>query len=296
MDHVLYSRIISFMDANSKYIKKLWYSKNRNQLIKLFAVVKFYGISTKKIGIFLGLCAKQDKTDFVIMELINKMVKKANSPPDKNRGREEQRGKDVVFLLKSIGRHKPKGMYLDIGSSNGLITKAIGAALGLPKENIYAVDVEQWIGQENKVDEDAKDHINFSFININDEKKSITHYKDGTFKLITILQALHHFENLNQMMKEIQRLSSLGGTIIIREHNTIDKTTQMLTDLEHLIYGILYDGLSIDDFANNYYGAYKSSDEWDAVFEEYGFECVFKTYKTNPTKYYYAVYVNVAIH
>ena len=83
MDHVLYSRIISFMDANSKYIKKLWYSKNRNQLIKLFAVVKFYGISTKKIGIFLGLCAKQDKTDFVIMELINKMVKKANSPPDK---------------------------------------------------------------------------------------------------------------------------------------------------------------------------------------------------------------------
>jgi hypothetical protein len=108
-----------------------------------------------------------------------------------------------------------------------------------------------------------------------------------------VLQALHHFENLGLMMKEIQRLSSVGGTVIIREHNADSNNTKMLTDLEHMVYGILYDGLSIDEFVNDYYGVYRSADEWDYMFANYGFKCVHKKQKNNPTKYYYAVYVNV---
>lgn len=285
---------MSTMDTTSKYTKYLWYSKNRNDLMKLFGVLKFYGISTERIRPFLGSCAEKNKTDFEIMALLHEMIKKANSPPDEDRGREAQRGKDVLSLLNDSKISKPK-MYLDIGASDGLITKAIGAALMLPKENIHAVDIERWIGQENKVDGEVRDDIHFSFINLTNNKKPVIPYKDGSFDIITVLQALHHFENLGPMMKEIQRLCAVGGTVIIREHNADDKNTKMLTDLEHLFYGILYDGLSIDDFAKDYYGVYRSAEEWDTVFAEHGFKCVHKVKKNNPTKYYYAVYVNVGV-
>jgi ubiquinone/menaquinone biosynthesis C-methylase UbiE len=120
-------------------------------------------------------------------------------------------------------------------------------------------------------------------------------YKDGSFDTITVLQALHHFENLGPMMKEIQRLSAVGGTVIIREHNADNDNTKMLTDLEHMFYGILYNELSINDFVDNYYGVYRSAEEWDALFADHGFECVHKKQKKTPTKYYYAVYVNVGL-
>jgi ubiquinone/menaquinone biosynthesis C-methylase UbiE len=285
---------MSTMDTTSKYTKYLWYSNNRNDLMKLFGVLKFYGISTKRIGPFLKSCAKNNKTDFEVMALLHAMIKKANSPPDENRGRGSQRGKDVRALLNDSKISKPK-MYLDIGASDGLITKAIGAALELPKSHIHAVDVERWIGQENKVDGEAKDDIHFSFINMVDDKKPIIPYKDKSFDIITVLQALHHFENLGPMMKEIQRLSAVGGTVIIREHNADSDNTKMLTDLEHMFYGILSDGLSIDEFVNDYYGVYRSAEEWDSVFADHGFKCVHKKQKNNPTKYYYAVYVNVGL-
>lgn len=285
---------IPTMDTTSKYTKNLWYSKNRKDLMKLFGRLKFYGISTKMIGPYLKSCAKTNKTDFEVIALLHDMIKKkkANSSPDEYHGRGAQRGKDVLALLNDSKISKPK-MYLDIGASDGLITKAIGAALALPKSHIHAVDTERWIGQENKVDGEAKDDIHFSFINMVDDKKPIISYQDRSFDIITVLQSLHHFENLGPMMKEIQRLSTIGGTVIIREHNADSKNTKMLIELEHLFYGFLCDGLSIDDFAKDYYGVYRSAKEWDVVFADHGFKCVHKKQKNNPTKYYYAVYVNV---
>lgn len=285
---------MSIKGTDSKYTKYLWYSKNKKDLMKLFGVLKFYGISTKSIYPFLQSCISNNKTDFEIMALLSVMIKKAKRPIFEDRGRESQRGKDVLTLLNESGIIKPS-MYLDIGASDGLITKAIGKALCLPKTNIHAVDVARWSGRENKVDNEAKDSINFSLINPVDNKNPIIPYKDGKFDIITVLQALHHFENLSSMMKEIQRLSSAGGTVIIREHNADSKNTKMLTDLEHMFYGILYDGLSIEEFANDYYGMYRSADEWDTIFAYHGFKCVYKKQKYNPTKYYYAVYVNVGL-
>ena len=93
---------------------------------------------------------------------------------------------------------------MDIGANDGLITKAIGAALQLPKSCIHVVNVERWIDQENKVNVEVTWSI-------------------------------------------------------------------------YLFYWILYNDevtMSIDDFAKDYYGVYRSCDEWDAIFTEHGFKCV----------------------
>jgi hypothetical protein len=122
---------------------------------------------------------------------------------EKDRGREDQTGKDIISSLKASQIiSSPSSTYLDIGANDGLITKAIGAALQLP-------NVERWIDQENKVDVEATWSI-------------------------------------------------------------------------YLFYWILYDdelAMSIDDFEKDYYGVYRSCDEWDAIFTEHGFKCVHKLQK-----------------
>lgn len=281
------------MDTKSRLIKYLWYSPHRKELMKLFGVLKFYGISTKLIFPTISKCIKSDMSDFSIISLLDDMIKKSEKPIKKQREREKNRAEDILRLL-STSKQMPFfinkeseviGTYLDIGSGDGLITKTIGDTLGLSSDCIYAVDVYKWIGQENKVE--AKD-IQFSFLDL--KVKKVLPYEDNFFDLITVLQALHHFENLPIMMKEIKRVCKPGGTVIIREHNADTKYIKALTDLEHLLYSILHDGLTIEDFSRNYYGVYRSSVEWDNLFIQQGFQPVYKIGKNNPTKYYYAVY------
>lgn len=286
------------MDPNSRLIKYLWYSQNRNSLMKLFGVLKFYGVSTKAIYPTLLKSVKQNKTDFEIMHLLHQMVikgLKGKSLADMQgpTGREYKRAQDILKLL-SDSKQIPfvtteESLYLDIGASDGLITKAIGVSLGLDASRIHAVDVKQWIGKDNKPSAGVENDLQFSFLNLEDKK--IIPYSDDTFNLITLLQALHHFENLELMMAEVKRVCKPGGVIIIREHNADTTYVKALTDLEHLFYGILHDGLSIEKFATNYYGEYRSASEWDAMFFAHGFKCMCKMSKNNPTKYYYAVYV-----
>jgi ubiquinone/menaquinone biosynthesis C-methylase UbiE len=276
------------MDSKSKHIQRLWYSHNRNDLIKLFSMLKFYGIPMKKVTYFIHKCVKENKNDFDIVTLFKNMSKRAVYIDDDRRG--NSRGKDILSLLNESRQNIPT-MYLDIGASDGLITKAIGNALGLSKSQIHAVDIEGWSGHENKANDDVKDDIHFSIIH--KDAKTIIPYENMTFDFITVLQALHHFENLPEMMKEIQRLCSPNGIVIIREHNANNKGVYALTDLEHLLYGVMEDELPVEELERNYYGVYRSAENWDKIFKIYGFECVHKHQKRNPTRHYYAVYKNV---
>lgn len=287
------------MNNKSENIKYLWYSPNRKQLLRLFGVLKFYGIQTNKIYPMLNKFVKKRMTDFEIMAHIRRMILSADKPPDTPQVRGSKRADDIIMLLvKSrlmpfeIVNGGVMGNYLDIGASDGLITKAVSNILGLDKKSTYAVDIDRWMGQENKLDENV--NVQFLYINPKEKKKCIP-FKDSKFDFITVFQALHHFENLPQMMAEIQRLCRPNGVVVIREHNVNSKYVKALTDLEHMFYGILTGGLKMDDFASDYYGEYKSITEWDCIFAKYGFKCVLTHEKKNPTQYYYGVYVNVGI-
>lgn len=279
------------MNVESKCIRFLWIN-NREELISLFSMLRFFNISEVYINSMFKQYYKEGKTDFEIISSIKDIIDSSPKPPPfDNNCRGEKRGKELRSLLKKCNLNKPK-LYLDIGANDGVVTKAIGNIFKLTKPNIHAVDMKNWIGQEIIIPENVTNDINFSYITTEDNKSTIPH-KDNTFDFITILQALHHFKDLDGMMKEITRVCAPNGVIIIREHNAYNNDIKLLIDLEHLIYGILYDGVDINYYLKDYYGFYRSSDEWDAIFASYGFKSINKIQKNNPTKYYYSVYVKL---
>lgn len=288
------------MNNNSKFIKELWYSNNRNDLLRLFSLLIYYGIPGKRIVKLLKQYSKKNMTDFKIMKNLKiisdkemKKVKKkiVNKKVNINiPSREQKRAKEILSVLKENGITKQKGPYLDIGASDGKITNEVGKIINLNKKDIHGVDIKQWVGSDHIIDKSINKRINFKYINLSGDGKNIIPYKDNSFNFITILQALHHFENLYDMMSEINRVCKKGGIILIREHNAEKISTHKLIDIEHLLYGIISDNLSIELYKNNYYGKYRTMTEWDVMFKNYGFSCLYKQHKNNPTKHYYALY------
>lgn len=294
------SEVYKTMDNNSKFIKELWYSNNRNDLLWLFSLLKYYGISYKRTIYLLKKYSNKNMTDFKIMKnlkiISDKEMKKTKKVVTKKvdiniSSREQKRAKEILSVLKKNGIIKQKGPYLDIGANDGKITSEVGKIINLSKKDIHGVDIKQWVGSDNIINESINKQINFKYINLSGDGKNIIPYKNNSFNFITILQALHHFENLYDMMSEINRVCKKGGIVLIREHNAEKIYTHKLIDIEHLLYGIISDNLSIELYKNNYYGKYRSSIEWDSIFKKYGFNCLYKQHKNNPTKHYYALYI-----
>ena len=295
------SKVHKTMDNNSTFIKELWHSDNKNDLLRLFSLLIYYGIPRKRIVKLLNQYSKKNMTDFKIMKNLKIISDKEMRKIKKNivnkknnitiASREQKRAKEILSVLKNNGITKQKGPYLDIGANDGKITSEVGKIIDLNKKDIHGVDIKQWVGSDNIIDENINKRINFKYINLSGDGKNIIPYRDNNFNFITILQALHHFENLYDMMGEISRVCKKGGIVLIREHNAEKISTHKLIDIEHLLYGIISDNLSIELYKNNYYGKYRTMNEWDDIFNNYGFSCLYKQHKNNPTKHYYALYI-----
>jgi SAM-dependent methyltransferase len=106
-------------------------------------------------------------------------------------GREESRASDVVRVLPSGWR--PTRM-LDVGCAEGKITAAIGKALQLPSASVHGCDIR-----------DVGDTTGFTFALQTDPCK--LPYRDGEFDLICLFMALHHFVDVDALLKEVRHVS-----------------------------------------------------------------------------------------
>lgn len=181
--------------------------------------------------------------------------------------------------------------YLDIGCGECIKTKLIGNMIGLPDEKIYGADIEQWSAYS--LEQRKKIPINIVTLK---ENKSLP-FKDEQFSFISAFMVLHHVRNLDLMMKELNRITKMGGFIIIREHDCMTNLDAMLIDIEHAIWDVVYDHNY--QFFKTYYAQYYDYLEWDLIFEKYGF--VFKgggydansIYTVTPTRYFSAIYQKI---
>ncbi len=182
-------------------------------------------------------------------------------------GREISRLLDMKSMLDVVGHVK---QYYDIGASEGNITKVVKNYLKI--KNVYVFD----INVENRTEDDIiYIHNIYDKLNIG----------DNTADLVSTFMALHHFEDLPEMLSEIKRVLKPGGHFIIREHDAENKYLVSFFDLTHLIYAtVLSDEATPKEFVKEFLTQYKTKERWLKLIEASGFKLIKWSYPTVRTK------------
>jgi ubiquinone/menaquinone biosynthesis C-methylase UbiE len=260
-------------------------------LSKVSKIASIVGLSKRNVtDIITANIGKGD--DIVLMAMCDARVDRSDSQSNDDglTKRAQYRAIEImkVFQGNYAGMTKNRSKLLDIGAGDGSITRAVGKQLGLTSDNIYGVDIQQWGTVEHKEPEG----INFEFI---ESDNPIIPFDDRQFDCITVLQTMHHVQQLDIMMRELNRVTTPGGIVILREHDCDSMQLSWLIDLEHMMYDIVVDGSDIVEWRKTYYGQYQNKKEWSEIFKKFGFEWVptRTIIRRNDTNYYYAMYQKV---
>ncbi len=207
--------------------------------------------------------------------------------------------------IKTVNNKNKK--YLDLGGGDGSISKAFGLELGLEKKNIVSADVPNTFSVNEHRN---KEEITYITLDPNSNKLP---FKKNEFFIISIFMVLHHIKDIDNEMKELNRILVPGGYIVLREHNAENINEKILIDIEHRIYDMVIDGkikkCNIDNDIQYYTGNnikkeigyeayYKSAEEWIDLFNKYGFQKVdvilpFKNQKYNVNKTYTHIFKKI---
>lgn len=137
------------------------------------------------------------------------------------------------YITESIGI-TPSNI-LDIGAGKGSILSNLKKHYNLPKESVYALDLQPINNDEITV------------ISYTDDMK--IPFDDGTIDLVVMLSLLHHVppDARMQLLSEVSRVLSPNGRVIIREHDASngDLAFYIFLQLLHYVWYI-YNGESKD--------------------------------------------------
>lgn len=188
--------------------------------------------------------------------------------------------------------------YLDIGSGDSNKTYLIGTELGLNlKKQVYGIDLSNYVEIENFKPNKFNEAINYKIITYGEKYT----FPDKYFNLTSAFMVLHHVENLDFTLKEINRITKNDGFFLIQEHDAMNIIDKMIIDIEHSMYPFVYSSENeTTDFRKNYYAYYFNKYELDIILARYGFEFVDKDYfyysinnKINNNRSYWAIYKKI---
>ncbi len=168
--------------------------------------------------------------------------------------------------------------HLDFGGGSGEFCKAFkdyNASI-----DTYCLDVERWYG---KTHTNKYTDINYTFVNT-----SSIPFPDNHFDIITIIQVLHHIDDILKTLSEISRILKPGGIVFIREHDCTSKEDWICINLEHMLYDVTNSGNFESYF--NYRAYYYNKNIMYQLFDKVDIykQADFVPLK-NLTKSYYAV-------
>lgn len=152
--------------------------------------------------------------------------------------------------------------YLDVGCGDARKTKIFHTSLNLPLKNTYCTDIASW-GTYSQ----DKSKIPFQFELIKDNKLN---YNGEHFDIVSCILTLHHVPDLSKFIKEICRILKRNGLLILIEHSTFTKYDKALIDIQHLLFGMLYDNRN-DYIENPDYIKCYNMYVWDYIMSIHGF-------------------------
>lgn len=232
---------------------------------------------TEKTDISSGNTIPFRNTDIVLYEKVRKWIggKIEVFSGKYEIKRADKRANEFLKILPK----KPVKSYLDIGTGKGFIAAAMGQKLGVKAK---AIDIIQ------DVDKSLLDEIEFSIYD-----GIIIPYKH--LDLVTLIMVLHHVENLEKLLSNLYDSMSVGGHILVRDHDINSDTSRRLAMIQHQIMFELYGEDATP--TRECFECYKSKKEIVEMFEKQGFKTIrvnntkyFKD-KYNPTRYFYVMFV-----
>jgi SAM-dependent methyltransferase len=192
--------------------------------------------------------------------------------PANQEGRAQARIKEgaAYFEQERAAAKAPGYRYLDVGCSEGSITAAVVAELGLSPEQAIATDVAFQTSPEGKLIASPA----FLFVQVDG---SSLPFDDATFDLITMYMSAHHFADARAMFAEAARVAKPGARLILREHGRADPAASLFYDFAHAFYETVAGEESTpEEFAARYargtYAIYRPLDGWTRLAAVAGFK------------------------
>lgn len=291
----------------SKIYQKDWKHINLlTQLLRKFT----YNLEKENIKEIYRMI-KNNESDRKIINYISKSlkIKKENTEngEDKSYDSEKRANRisDILSIFFSIVQKNNNNYfkyfnenlsnikYLDVGSNTGTITVKFAKKIGLNSNNVFGIDVKSFTSQEivpvNEFNFQYYDGINIPFEN-------------NYFDLVTCFMVIHHVEKLSNFLKELNRVTKIGGLLYIKEHDTYSEYIEWLVYLEHLFYDVKDYHIDYQYFVDNYYQLTFPKQTLQYLLLEYGFqlietanpEFIKKHHRNNYAQVYYSIFVKIS--
>lgn len=219
----------------------------RNKLMEMI----YLFIGMKKIENIEKLL-KECNGDKAIIEFIKKNVDRKSQ----ERFKVNKLHRLAINILKYTRQFTNEPKILDVGMGDG---KSIEKISELIKIKPHGTDMKDWGPYKN-----MKKKVRFPFEYIQIKPYKIP-FNSNYFDCIILSLVLHHAEDIGKVIDECHRLLKKTGIILIVEHDVWNDYDNMIINLQHILYGTLYDEKI--EKRGSYYNIY----EWDYIFSKHGF-------------------------
>lgn len=258
-----YNNIVSSLSSNSFIINNLFKNVSTStRLIKLFIKILWSAKIDQHIIInILQKSSKENNSDKDIINEFRELVK--NKVGNVNTYEEKYNIKRAESKWAIIKPHIKISInsILDYGGNVGDTAYTIGKTLGLSKDKINVVDINEWAG----IKWEPRDDITFTHYN------KLSTIKDKSIDLITAFHCLHHIKEneYDNILDNFNRILSDKGIIVLYEHNNINNINKII-DIEHCLYDVVMtQKMNYDEFVNDFYAKYLQINEWESLFSKY---------------------------
>lgn len=179
----------------------------------------------------------------------------------KKKKNNDKKNKDISKLISDK-------KWLDFGCGDANRTRGIQKYAKFNEKNIYTADIYQWFSYKKDRE------LPYNFIPI--KKNKPLPIESNMFDIVSIIMVLHHVENIDNLLREMNRIVKKGGFIYLVEHDTFTDIDKMLVDIEHALFEI-----GNKTFEKDYYCRCFNYLERRLIFKHYGFEHVWGDFVTD---------------
>lgn len=211
--------------------------------------------------------------------LVHEILFKSQEYHKNEFSREKNRADQLKPIFFKIIK-KPIISYLDLGCNEGKITESVGQLLKAPI--IRGCDVIK-----------TQNEYNFEFTLLNPDNPYVLPYEKKSQDVVTAFMSLHHIEEIDKTLSEIKRILKHGGIFLIREHDCNPPELELLLDLMHGFYAMVWaDPSEMKDFSTHF-SKYRTKKDMIELIEKHGFKIIYSDEPRGAWQYYYAAFISL---